>query len=106
MIKRACRSYCCISAVMIGEDQSFVTDNFTGAASPKNDNCIFDGSLIDAVQLFFGKFQSFFNHIIINLFPKQKGKPHSFICKCLQDEYRQYNRYKKFLHAKRFWRTD
>ena len=63
---------------MVGKDQSAAADDFPGAASVENDNGIFKGSLVDAVELFAGKLQAFFYHIIVDLLAKQHGKPHAF----------------------------
>jgi hypothetical protein len=81
MIYGACLRNGAVTAVMIGEDKSFVAYDLTGASAAEYNDGIFYGSLVDAVQLFFGEFKPFFYHVGIYLLAKQHGQPHAFIGK-------------------------
>ena len=52
-----------VSAVMVGEEQTFVRDDFSGAAASEQDDGVLEGSLVDAVDVFSGEFEPFGLHV-------------------------------------------
>ena len=54
--------YGTVTAVVVGEDQTFLRDEFPGASSAKKHNGILHRGLVDAVNILSSKLESIFLH--------------------------------------------
>ena len=67
-----------VAAVMVGQQQAPVGDQFSRAAASEEHHGVFQGCLVDAVDVFSGEPASFAAHVVYT-FCYQGGKPHSFV---------------------------
>ena len=68
-----------IAAVVVGHEQSAAGNDFAGATSSELDNGVFDGRVVDAVDLVGGKAGAEIPHGLAVDFLKQGQQPHAFI---------------------------
>ena len=77
---RRSRSYSIVTAVVIGENQSFIRNNLASTESTKTYDGIFQTGVVDRINFFWRQTQTFFLHIYtVQTFHKHQ-KPHSLIC--------------------------
>ena len=74
-----------IAAVVVGGDESFVGNNFTGAEVPegtafvaKADDCVLDAVLVDGIDVFGREFEAGFLHVGIVL-ADEREEPHALV---------------------------
>ena len=67
-----------VSAVVVGEEQPLVGDQFSGAAGTEQDDGILEGGLVDAVDIFGGELEALGLHVGDAL-GDQGRQPHAFI---------------------------
>jgi len=70
-----------VSAVMVGQEQSFRGNHFSCAASSKQYDRILEGCLIDAVDVICSELESLCLHVVDAL-RDERRQPHSFVCPC------------------------
>jgi hypothetical protein len=66
---------------MVGQEQSVRRYEFTGTAAPEQDDGVFEGSLVDAVDVLRGEAEAFGLHVADPL-RDQGGKPHALVSAC------------------------
>ena len=52
-----------VTAVMVREEQALVRDNFSSTATSEEDDSIFQGCLVDTVDVLGGQFETFGLHV-------------------------------------------
>ena len=74
-----------VAAVVVGGDESFVGNNFTGAEVPegtafvaKTDNGVLDAVLVDGIDVFGREFETGFLHVGI-VFADEREEPHALV---------------------------
>ena len=68
-----------ITAVMVGENQPLVGNDFSGAASAELDYRIFETGMVDVVNLLGGKFKPLRFHVLVCLFVDVHQQPHTLV---------------------------
>jgi hypothetical protein len=69
------------ATMVVGQDESFLRDDLCGTSAAENDDGIFDGGMVDTIDIFGGELQSHCLHLPdVELF-KKGWDPHSLFCK-------------------------
>ena len=88
-----------ISAMMVGHQQTFVGDDFSGASSSELHYRILEGRVVDAVNLVRAQAASCLFESLSVHFLQQREHPHSFVCPDSRCKYCQDSqKTNKFLH--------
>ncbi len=85
-----------VSAVVVCDKQAFIRDDFSGTAPTELYNCVFDGRMIDTVNLVCREAAAQIRHCLFIHFLKEGQKPHSFICFCASGQKDQSGQCEKY----------
>jgi hypothetical protein len=84
---------------MVGGYQALLRDYLAGASAPKLHNRVFQGCVVDVVEVFRGQAAAYVAHVVLIEFLQHRQEPHTLVGYCGKRYSRSKNSYKKAFHT-------